>query len=261
MTDSEVTVWQPKTKFEGSDLLPIQQIYDVASGPKQELVGRGSVSEDDMVLPALSLLQGMSGPVQDGLEGAQPGKFPHETLQEALPAPLRVLVIHHFVSRAAFPGPKEYMVPKRCISKDAVTGTEYGDCESCQYAEWIECADGKSRAPCGRQHNFVVLTETGPAVLRFRSKSYPMAKKFLTAWMGSSHNLWDFPCIITTKLSEDEVDGQKVKSYTMAMRWELRDATSDIIRGHSRTSYDTVNAAHEAGTLNVNAGSDADQDL
>lgn len=261
MTDDKVTVWEPQVKFEGSDLLPVQQIYDLDAAPKQQLVGRENVTQDDMVLPALSLLQGMSAAVQDGLEGAQPGKFWHETLQQALPAPLRVLVVHHFVSRAAFPGAKPHLVPKRCISKDGVTGTEYGDCDACQYKEWVACDDGKSRAPCGRQHNFVVLTENGPAVLRFRSKSYPFAKRFLSAWMGSPHNLWDFPCIVTTKLVDDEIDGQKVKSYVMAIRWELRDPTSDIIREHSRKTFDTVNAAHEAGNLDVNAGSDTEESL
>ncbi len=253
---NEVQVWAPQMEFTGSDLLPTARISNVTVR-KQALVGREDIAPDDIILPALSLLQGMSDPVQNALPGCQPGKFYNEVTGDVFDAPLRGLLVHYYKSRAAFTGTKEHNVPQQCISRDAVTGNVFGECATCQYAEWQECSDGKQRQPCALQHNFVLMTETGPIVLRLKTTSTKGAKKFLTAWGGSNNNLWDFPVIITTTRSEGEVDGQKVSYYTMAIRWEMRDPTPDDWREQALAVYEQIHAAHESG--NLSSSEDAGQ--
>ena len=50
----EVAVWQPR-EFEGADLLPMGRAAAADLIDPSQLVGRDSIEEEDMILPAFTL--------------------------------------------------------------------------------------------------------------------------------------------------------------------------------------------------------------
>jgi hypothetical protein len=242
---NEITPWKP-SEFAGTDLLPINA---GSRRNKTELVGRENVEETDLILPALRLLQGQSPPVVQGVPGAIPGKFIHSTNQMIFDAPLRVLVIAHTKSNALFPNANDPRSQglERCISRDAVEGTVYGLCSECgRCTEW----DGK-QPPIGAQsHNLVVMTEHGPALLRFSRTSFQAAKAFITTWMMSDKNLWAHPVVVQVK-KEPKVlkSGQQTVYCTAAPSWVQSEVTPPEVQAMALEWHKKVMAAHSSGRL------------
>lgn len=238
---NEVELWTP-SKFEGSDLLP------VAATGGTTTKGRENIKAEDIVLPSLKLLAGMSDEVtKQTVEGAVPGKFFHTGAQQLFSSPLRVLVCAHTRSRALFPDDKDprYAGLERCISRDAVEGDHYGSCDACPHTEW---GAERQKPLCGESHNFTVLTNIGPAVIRMSSRAIKSAKNFLTTWNFSPKDLWDHPVVFTTKQVEDTLnDGRKATNYVLGMRWEQSETVPPAAREAAEQIYNLVSNAHEAG--------------
>lgn len=238
------SVWAPKP-FEGSDLLPVR-----AGKPEEELVGRENVSQRDMILPVLKLLQGMSPGVADGsIEGARAGLILHTASQQVLKPPLRVLLIHHSKSNFLNPDPKDprHAGLERCLSKDAHIGDRYGDCHLCgKCTEWKD-----NQKPLGSQsHNFVAMTELGPAVLRFSRTSFKAAKQFVTAWTMGQKNLWAHPVVVRVKMLQDKApDGTPRTYFAWEPIWQVSEVVPEQVRATARETYEMVQAAYEAGRL------------
>ena len=119
--------------FKGKDLLPAlsNQTQLIPSG---DIVGYDNVEPEDLVLPVIKCLQGMSPEVmQEAHPDARPGRFFLTSTREAFAGPLRVLVVHHHRSRALFPDSKNPKTAslKVCLSSDALKGTVYGYCSDC----------------------------------------------------------------------------------------------------------------------------------
>lgn len=240
---NELVPWQP-SKFEGADLLP------VALGGPRDLTGRENVEASDIVIPTLCVLNGMSDEVtKQTIPGAVPGMFCHRGAQEAFKGPVRVLVIQHNKSRALFPKADnpDFNGLKTCISRDFVSGSEYGDCSSCPHKEW----GANNRAPlCSESHNFVVLTSFGPAVIRFSRTSFGAAKNFVTTWMSGGKALWSHPAIITTSSESKTLpNGKQATYYTLAIRWAQREDVPPAVVQAAREFYEQVSTAHEQGRL------------
>lgn len=232
----EVAVWEP-SQFEGHDLLP------VALGSREiDQTGRENVRAEDLILPSLVVLQGQSGPVTEGVEGAQPGKFFLGGVEEVIIGPIRTLFCAHTMSRALFPKADrpEHAGLEQCLSRDAVEGTLYGNCDTCPHSKWGE---KNERPACSESHNFTALTPYGPAVMRFSGASIKGAKKkILTPWTMSPDVLWAHPVTVASlKETEPEVH------FIMEPKWHQREDVPLNVQAAARKIYEQVTTAHEAG--------------
>jgi len=235
-------LWTP-SKFSGSDLLPIAMADGV---DEVDSVGRENIDAADLILPTLSLLQGMSEAVTGGVDGAKPGHFCHSGTGEVFAPPLRVLLCAHYRSRALFPkdDKPEHAGLEVCISRDGVNGTRYGSCDDCEHTQW-----GERNAPpaCSESHNFVAITPNGPAVLRFARTNFKTARQFLTTWTMSPKTLWSHPVVLTVKTNTKDVKGKKATYFTMDMRWTQQEAVPPAMQAAARAINAQVMAAHEQG--------------
>lgn len=154
-------------------------------------------------------------------------------------------------SRSLFPKPDrpEHAGLEECISKDGITGSHYGDCESCPYKEW----DDVNRRPpaCSESHNFTVITPMGPAILRFSRTSTKAAKKVLTAWSMSTKPLWAHPLVISTSVRTDKVQGRDSTTHVMETRWNQREDVPPAVQDYARQVYEQVKQAHERGRFSA----------
>jgi hypothetical protein len=252
----EMEVWAPAQPFEGTNLIPVlRQPTDMVTAPGG-LVGRENTEATDLILPSLQLLQGMSDPVTDQVEGAQPGKFFLSTSGEVLQPPLRVLIVHHSRSRAMFPQEDDPRTKglESCVARDAMTGTVYGACDACPHKEW---GQGRNDKPgCSVSHNFVAMTDRGPAVLRMSKSSFKNAKLFITNWMTSFKNLWAHPVVVGVKRKTKTLpNGKEAAYFIMDMRWDQREDVPPAFQETAKEFYDQIQVAHEEGRF----GSDDDE--
>jgi hypothetical protein len=254
-------LWTP-SKFDGSDLLPVLRPKDPNA---EQLVGRENVSTTDLVLPSLRLLQGMSPPVTEGLEGAQPGKIFHSATQQVIKPPFRVLVVHHSKSNMLIPDPiKDPRTAglERCLSRDTVRGNVYGLCEECRRCtEWgkVTPQHKNGEPPMGSQsHNFVAMTEFGPAVMRFGRTSFNAGKQFITNWMMSEKNLWAHPVVVRVKAKQRTLpNGQPATFFVWELLWQSNDTVPPAMREAALVLHKQVDAAYQAGRL---SGDDEGED-
>lgn len=245
----EIALWQPK-KFDGADMLPISFLSTPSDKDEHgnALVGRGNIEKEDMILPTIRLLQGMSQAVTDGVEGAQPGLFMHSASQTIYKPPLRLIVVAHHKSNAFYPQANNlaHRGLERCISRDAVKGDRYGFCEECRKClDWGE----NGQPPLGSQsHVFTVLTEEGPAVMRFNRTSFKAARQFITTWNMGRKNLWAHPVVIrTNKSTKDLPGGQKATFFSMAPLWQTTEVVPPSMQTAAQAFHEVVMAAHQEG--------------
>lgn len=239
----ELAVWQP-SEFSGSDLLP------VGLGSQQmDTTGRELIEAEDMILPSLKLLQGSSEEVKQGIEGARAGLFWLSGAEESFKPPMRVLACAHTKSRSLFPKEDrpEHEGLQECISRDAKTGSVYGDCETCPYSKWDEV---NNKPPtCSESHNFTVLTPMGPAIIRFSRTSIRAARKLLTSWNMSPNALWSHPLVIATSIRTDKVNGRDSTTHVMETKWVQRETVPPAAQQAARAIYEQVRSAHAHGKL------------
>lgn len=247
MSENLPAIWQPSPFPTGSDLLPLE-----LAGPR-DLVGQENIKAEDIVLPTLQLLQGMSEPVTSGEDGAKPGVFWHNGARMALVGPLRVLAVHHGRGRALLPkqGNARYAGLEMCISRDQIEGSKYGDCDSCRHKEW---GPNKETPLCVESHAFVVLTKFGPALLRIplsNKSNRTTARNLLTSWQFSGQPLWAHPLVVDSKQeSKDMGPGQRPAIYySLDLRWARADAVPPPVQATARQIHGQINSAHEAGKL------------
>lgn len=238
---SELQIWKPN-EFKGTDLLPMESFGVVA---KQERVGFENVVESDLILPKLACLQGMSKQISEGVPGAAPGKFYMSATNEVVDGPVRTLILYHFQSRALYPDERkpEMAGLEACFSRDAEIGTRYGDCYACNHKEWRE-GKPKNKPPlCQLAHNFVVLTKSGPAVIRMGGTSYRPADMMVKNLRRhpSGPEFWDYPAIISST---------KVTTYyTVDIKIDWKDPTPPVVRAAARRFYDELKASYDHGKL------------
>jgi hypothetical protein len=252
----EVAVWQPSA-FDGQDLLPL-----AIGGKKKETIGRELITSEDLILPAMMLLQGMSEPVTKGMDGAKPGLFYLSGAEEIFEPPLRVLLVAHTKSRSLFPKDDraEHAGLEECLSRDGKTGTRYGECDSCPHKDW----DNEHNKPpaCSESHNFIALTPLGPAVIRFARTSFKSAKKLLTAWTMSDDPLWAHPTIISAKQQEKTLpNGRKTVFYSMETKWVRSETVPPHAQEAARVVYEQVKQAHDDGRLGTQEDFDGSDDV
>jgi hypothetical protein len=242
MSDSNVVLWQP-APFDGTDLLPVN-----LGATKANTIGRDNIEMQDLILPNLSILQGMSDAVTQGVEGAKPGRFWLSGAEEVLEGPLRVLICAHTKSRALFPKPErpEHANLNECFSKDGVQGSFYGDCSSCPHKVWGE---QRGQAPaCSESHNFTVLTTQGPAMVRFSRTSFQSARRLLTTWSMSNDALWAHPTIITARQQTKPLpNGKTATFYSMDLKWQQRETVPPHVQQAAQTIYEQIMQSHEHG--------------
>jgi hypothetical protein len=249
----ELEVWRPKQPFEGTDMVPKLPNKGVVQAPPGGLKGRENVDVEDMVLPALQLLQGQSDAVTDGVDGAKPGLLYLPAQGLVLEPPLRLLLVHHGKSRALFPKAEDPRSSglKKCLSRDTFHGTIYGECAQCPYKDWT--GDDLDIKPlCSESHNFTVWTDYGPAVLRFANSSYRAAKDFLTTWITTrpQRNLWAHPVVVHVKKKSKALPGGKDSTYfVMEIRWDQDEDVPPAFQLSADECYEQIKQAHEAGTL------------
>src|SRR5512145_458316 len=94
----EVAVWRPSEFSDGTDLLPME-----LATQQIDRTGRENVEAQDLILPSLSVLQGMSDVITKNLHpDARVGMFFHSGAQEVFKGPVRVLICAHTKSNALF---------------------------------------------------------------------------------------------------------------------------------------------------------------
>lgn len=249
-------LWTPSKFAEGVDLLPVLRPPDPDA---EEIVGRENVSQKDLMIPTIRLLQGQSPEVvKNEVEGARAGLILHSGSQSVLKGPIRVLFVHHSKSNLLSPDPTkpEYRGLERCHSRDGLVGDVYGDCEQCKKCtEWGPKTpqNPKGTKPLGAQsHNFVCMTELGPAIMRFSRTSYQAARTFVTTWMTGTKNLWAHPVVVRI-FSEDQTlpNGQKSTYYTWEPVWQISEVVPKAMRELARAMHDTAEAAFQAGRMHA----------
>lgn len=248
---TEVAVWKPKP-FEGNDLLPMDAAAtQLAIEGVPELVGREHVDVEDLILPSLSLLQGLSEAVSNHVDGAKPGVFMHTGTEECLPeGSVRLILAHHHKGNALFPkDDPRYAGLKTCISNDQVEGTEYGLCEECRRClDWDEV---NKLPPLGAEtHHFVALSSLGPVMLRFSRSSYKSANKFISSWVTGRKNLWAHPVVVrVAEGTKTLASGKTTKYYYMQMAWQTTETVPPDVQRAAFALYNEVRKKHETGNL------------
>lgn len=258
-----VAVWEPK-KFDGNDLLPYEDPDDlVGIEGVPDLVGREHVDPDDLVLPALSLLHGTSAAVQDGVEGAEPGRFMHTGTEEVLPAGnVRLILAHHHKGNALFPkDDPRYKGIEKCISPDQVEGSVYGACEECR--KCLDWDEENNLPPLGAEtHHFVGMTSLGPVMIRFSRSSYKSANKFISSWVTGRKNLWAHPVVVRVAEGTKVLPGGKTSKYHfMQMAWQTTEKVPAALQRAAYQLYKEVAQKHETGHLKSNEDGAADPDF
>lgn len=253
MSENLPALWQPST-FAGSDLLPL----DLAR--PRELVGQENIKAEDIVLPTLQLLQGMSDPCTRGENGAKPGVFWHNGANMAIAGPVRLLFVAHTRSRALLPkqGNSKFAGVEMCISRDMIEGSKYGNCESCAHKEW---GPNRESPLCVEAHGFVVMTKFGPALLRVplsNKSNRTTARNFLTSWRFSGKTLWSHPVVVSSRQeSKDMGPGQKPAIYySLDLKWMQGEDVPPPVQVAARAIHDQVSSAHEAGKLSADDETD-----
>jgi len=252
----QIEVWSPRTlkvgDREATSLVPLPTQLQP---PTEEVVGDENIDIDDMVLPELKLCQSVTEEVQEGI--ARPGQYVLTTTQEVYDSPLQVLLIFHSKGRALFPNDaKGTGHLELCLSNDSLTGTTYGDCESCEHKEWPteeqKARNSNLNSPaCSLQHNFVVLLPQGPAVVRFGRTSFKAAKKFLTSFKWSKTNLWANVAVLRSRAQKKQMSSGQVTYYTHELVWDPQDPTPAAYRTGAREAFDLLKEMHDSARLNL----------
>jgi hypothetical protein len=246
----ELAVWKPDP-FKGSDLLPAIQPTTVGGVP---LVGRDAAADDDEMpkIPMLKLIQGTSPELGEGIDGLAPGKFFLTSTREVIEPPIRTLIIAHHRSNAMYPreGDSRYAGLEQCISRDGVVGDKYGSCDKCGRHRWPKTKWGERADPplCAGAHNFIVLTDRGPAKIRFRRKSYPAGNNFYQTWRSSPKNLWHHPVEIRVIQETKTLDsGAKANFFKLGIAWRMGEQLPEEAHKKAYETYQLFEAALMAG--------------
>lgn len=242
-------IWLPKPFPTGTDLLPLN-----LGGPV-DTIGQENIKAEDIVLPTLQLLQGMSEPCTRGEDGAKPGVFWHNGARVPLPGPLRLLVVAHSRGRALMPqvNNKRYEGLEMCVSRDQIEGSKYGDCAACSHKEW---GPNKEKPLCIESHNFVVMTKYGPAMFRVplsNKSNRTTARNFITAWRFSGEQLWSHPLVIASQ-QETKVLGPGQKDavyYSLDLKWPRTEDVPPAVQSAARDLHLQFSRANEAGRLSA----------
>ncbi len=254
----ELTVWKP-LKFEGTDLLPVKR--DAEPVDDIPIVGRENIEASNLILPTLTLLQGSSDAVKEGIVDYKDnapivGHFMLSTTGEYFKPPLRVLIVHHNRARVMFPRDPnkepDFAGVEMCVSKDADEGTTYGSCHPCKYRLW---RPNKVRPMCSEQHCFVAMTPSGPAMLRFGGKSFKAGNSFVSQLAyAAGTNVWNHPVKLT---AHPDVNPEGQSYVRMEMRWMLGENTPHDYRLAAYGLFKTIKEAWEQGRLDSDqAGGD-----
>lgn len=245
-------IWTPRAVDGMTSLLPAL----IRQEQTEEVVSDQNVELEDMVLPELQLCQSTSECVQEGI--AKPGQYFLNTTKEVFDAPLRVLLIYHSKGRALFPKAEAGTGSlKMCLSRDSLTGTQYGVCEACPHKEWPSEEDVRANPsltspPCSEQHNFVLLLPQGPAVVRFGRTSYKAARRFVTNFKFSRENLWANVAVLRTKkLSKKLSGGRDVSYYAHEIIWDPMDKVPAPARVVARESFGIIHDLHEQEKISL----------
>jgi len=117
--------------------------------PKEQ-VGQERVRPEDLQVPRLRLLQGLSQEVAEGKNRA--GELIHSITGKDYKPPLEVLLFYYAPSRVMFG--EDMGEGLQCQSRDAIEGG-FGLCADCSFGKWTRDEDGSPKAPkCSLVHNF-----------------------------------------------------------------------------------------------------------
>lgn len=240
MTD-ELTIWQPRA-FEGTDLLPLSWVQSA----DLEIVGDDNIEESDTIIPALKLLQGTA---VNEVEGARAGQFYNTVTKELFDSPIRVLAIAHTKGASYFP--PDGSPDENCYSTDGVEGSVYGLCSECGKSEWDRSDPSNHKKPvCNKQHRLIVMTSSGPALIRFQSTSYKALQGFLTTKKMQRKNFFDHPLYIYAKGPfKKEAGGKSFTFFTTEVKWDTADSVPLDVRKMALDTYKALQDAASHGKL------------
>lgn len=236
-------VWQP-TPFEGADLLPVAQAQN-----DLEIVGDDDIDDGDTILPVLQMLQGTA--VND-VEGARAGQFYNTVTKELFDGPIRVLIIAHSKGNSYFVDKKD---PRQadnedCYSNDGVEGSVYGLCSECGKNEWDRSTNPHTKPMCNKQHRIIMMTPSGPAMMRFQSSSYKALQGLLTAKKLQRKNFFDHPAIIEADgPHKGSKDGRTFTYYKLQVKWDTSQQVPLDVRKTALETYKGLQALHSKGRL------------
>ncbi|MEE8519502.1 MAG: hypothetical protein V3S98_10300 [Dehalococcoidia bacterium] len=236
----EMTKWEP-TKFDGSDLLPC-----VALSNDLEVVGNENIDDEDTILPTIQMLQGTA---VNNVKGSVAGQFYNTVTKELVDGPIRVLTIAHSKGASFFPPEGSDIKP--CWSLDGIEGNEYGDCIECGRSSWDRSTDPHTKPTCNKQHKLIVMTPSGPALMRFQSSSYKALEGMFSAKQALNKNFFDHPLIITADGPHEvkRPGGKKFTYYKMDAKWDTTEPVPLEIRKMALETYKGLRDAQSHGRL------------
>jgi hypothetical protein len=234
-------------EFEGNDMMPMELLAEVEDEDRDEVVGTENLDMDDVVLPALILMGSKSPDVEEGREGAKPGKFLHYTTGDYLDAPIRGIAIFHNKSRSIGKEMARDEGIDRCWSQDAINGSKHGDCETCPYAsQWVQRGGGNKPVCALANEITLVLAGYGPVRVRFAGGSFQSGKNFVGNWLMSRRNLWHHPIILSSRLTTSK-GGHKY--WQANLQWDRTTVLPKAMRDKARGFYEQIAQAFEHGRL------------
>lgn len=245
MTKQELQKWEP-SEFDGSDLLPV--IDDGKTYNAVPVIEEDDVEAEDMVLPVLKVLHGTSDEIMGQLEGAVPGKLFFSGNQSVIEPPARIIVVHRFRGNALFPQKKNpaHEGLEACISRDGVTGSKYGACETCKKCtEW----GPDNEPPAGsKTQQFVVLTSHGLCMFRVQLSNKFVTKatrEFMTRRTTTGRNWFCHPSILTVQtVSSDENTW-----FSPKLCWQESEIVPPAVQKECHEWYEKITDALEHGRL------------
>ena len=181
----------PTKKEEGTAMAPVEEMAltfsaadfaDLATA-SNSVAGLENIDSSDIVMPKVKLLQATSLESNKGL--GRPGEFLNTTTGEVADmSDLILLCMQH--SRIRFKQPFNRGEAPLCRSLDGIKSTDGVLCKTCQYADWDNIAEGKTKPDCNLGYTWLAMpySETGEYTIPFRiiiaGAGISEMKKFIT---------------------------------------------------------------------------------
>ncbi|NOY61009.1 MAG: hypothetical protein GXO75_19030 [Calditrichaeota bacterium] len=183
----------------------------------EPIPGLEDFGQEDLIVPRLKVLQGLSAEVADGI--APMGSIVNSLTKDVVAkvkdkkAEIEVIPIKYGKYRLRFAA-RELGGQILCRSNDAKTGEgdPGGDCATCPFAKWGKDETGKNKAPeCTLILNVLAMVRGYdfpiPIAVPFARTSMPAGRQFANLMFMRQRPVWEFAYKLATKF-ENKKQGQ-----------------------------------------------------
>lgn len=164
----------------------------------QTAKGLGNISEEDRIIPRLKIMQPLSPEVDEGI--AKPGEFVNSVAKKSYGKILTLTPIFWWKSRVYWQK-RDEGGKILCQARDAVTGSEFGPCEACEFSKWND----KEAPTCTAIINILGLVNNAELVaMSFMKTSYPAGKQLINLFNYKKVDIFNFQYEITAVQEQND---------------------------------------------------------